>query len=187
MTGAWDRSVRVEWAEGSIAAATVGIACGCILTRRVVTAETGQVLWLFAVFAATSVIPEGVGSGLGVTTLACTPFVAGLFATLVWTGDAELALAVGYAVAIKHAVIPLAAFTEREMAFRWGLFFLFVLTSSLPACLAGALLLRGLRAVVLWLLRPGMHAWGATILGPMQKRLWRCGITAVLVVLATIA
>jgi hypothetical protein len=171
--------------DGSIAAATVGIACGCILTRRAVTAETGQFLWLLAVLAGTSVIPEGVGSGLSVTTLACTPFVAGLFATLIWSGDAELALAVGYAVAIKHAVIPLAGFTEREMTFRWGLFLLFVLTSAPPACLTGALFLRGLRAVVLWPIRPG--AWGATILGPIQKRLWRCGISALFITLAVIA
>lgn len=136
-----------DTAEGAAWGAVVGILGGLVLIGNTVTAEVGQVLWLTTVVAGALVISPVSGS-FGVAAGACLPFFAAICGTLVWSGAARLGLSVGKAVLISRAPIPLAAFTERELAFRHGIFFLFVLCSSLPAVIGALLAWQGAVGVV---------------------------------------
>jgi hypothetical protein len=172
--------------EGWFAGAIVGGAGGYILTGGAVTAETGQVLWLVMIGLAGSVI-AGPRTGTPLAVIAASlPFLATLLAILLWTGAARMAYDVGWAVLARKISIPLAAFTQRDMLFRYGLFFLFLLVASAPAVLAAVCAWHGLRGIAMRI----AGKWSLNLKPPTPRartvilRVWRGTVCLAVVALA---
>jgi hypothetical protein len=120
-----------EWFEGGAAAALVGVATGALLTDGATTAETGQIVWFLGVILSTLVAPRYTGQPF-VAVLRALPFQCSLLAVLYTREQLFPTYIVAKVIFVRHVRVPLSAATDRDMVFRYGLFFLFVLFSSVP-------------------------------------------------------
>jgi hypothetical protein len=160
---------RMSALEGALAGGVVGVAGAVVLTGDTITVEVGQFLWLTMILAAGAVIAGPPKQPPLSIIRASLPFMAAVTAVLLWTGAAFMAYHVGRAVMIAGIRLPLAAYTEREMAIRYGLFYLFVLAASPPAVLTAVPMwkgvARGARLIAGWpLWRTEVETWTRTTL-----------------------
>lgn len=144
---AWPLRTR-DLAEGAAWGLVVGALGGVIVTGSTITAEAGQVLWLMTVIAGAVVIAPAGGETMRASAGACLPFFLALCCVLAWTGAAGLAWSVGRAILISRVTVPIAAYTERDMAFRHGIFFIFLIGASLPAVIGTLIACHGTAGLV---------------------------------------
>jgi len=127
------RAYRWTALEGSLIGGTIGGLMGIFLTNRGGTAELGFLLWPAFILTAAAAIASIEEQTILRLVCACVPFVLVLYSVFFWIGAGTQAYFVGRVVFLKGIRVPLAAYTERDLAIRYGLFFLFVLLASPPA------------------------------------------------------